>query len=268
MLPGRRVGGFTLIELLVVVAIIAVLLAILLPSLAHARAAARVAVCASNLRQLGAAVHVYANNNDGLIPRGPDGAHPYDITGNQMATNQLWIGSGTAPPPTVPHMYQGLGPLLKTTCPEARAFFCPADGKQNLQQELPKIGTDEDAYGSYLYRQLDQLPEGYERGLLDTLGENIVDEVAIPVETLAFDMNSFGPEPYYQANHDGLVVNVLYRDGSVRRFAMRDDCLAIPLEAFFSPTGIFTALDQILVNADYAYRTGRPAEAPRLETVK
>lgn len=62
MMHGRndRRCGFSLIELLVVVAVIALLLAILLPSLASARAQARQAVCGSNLRQLGVALHMYA----------------------------------------------------------------------------------------------------------------------------------------------------------------------------------------------------------------
>lgn len=56
--------GFTLIELLVVVAIIVVLIALLLPSLSKARENARATVCQSNLRQLGAASMMYANDYD------------------------------------------------------------------------------------------------------------------------------------------------------------------------------------------------------------
>lgn len=61
--------GFTLVELLTVVGIVAFLLALLLPSLANAREAAKRTVCASNLRQLGVAVQLYANQNQGWIPR-------------------------------------------------------------------------------------------------------------------------------------------------------------------------------------------------------
>lgn len=55
--------GFTLIELLVVVAIIALLIAILLPSLARARELARRSMCASQLKQIGTALNVYAKDN-------------------------------------------------------------------------------------------------------------------------------------------------------------------------------------------------------------
>lgn len=62
------VRGFTLIELLVVISIIALLIGILLPSLNGARDAARQIGCASNLKQMGIAYHVYASETKDQLP--------------------------------------------------------------------------------------------------------------------------------------------------------------------------------------------------------
>ena len=65
-------GAFTLIELLVVIAIIAILAAILFPVFARAKESAKKAVCISNLKQMGLALHMYAQDYDEVFPIGPD----------------------------------------------------------------------------------------------------------------------------------------------------------------------------------------------------
>src|SRR5213082_669185 len=67
--PGPPARAFTLVELLVVIGIIALLISILLPSLNRARETANRVKCASNLRQIGQAMLLYAGENKGNYPR-------------------------------------------------------------------------------------------------------------------------------------------------------------------------------------------------------
>ena len=66
--PRLKTSAFTLIELMVVIAIIGLLLALLLPAIGAARERAKTVQCASQLRQIGQAIHNYATNNRGYLP--------------------------------------------------------------------------------------------------------------------------------------------------------------------------------------------------------
>jgi prepilin-type N-terminal cleavage/methylation domain-containing protein/prepilin-type processing-associated H-X9-DG protein len=67
-MQNNRKAGFTLVELLVVIAIIALLMGILLPALNVARQRAQTVVCASNLKNYGSALYMYADTNNDKAP--------------------------------------------------------------------------------------------------------------------------------------------------------------------------------------------------------
>jgi prepilin-type N-terminal cleavage/methylation domain-containing protein len=103
--------GFTLIELLVVIAIIAILAAILFPVFGRAREKARETACLSNLKQLGLACHMYAQDYD-----------------------EQFVVEGTMGNPQ-PQLTRGLTPYVTNR----QGFYCPWS-RTHRHQPLPTLG--------------------------------------------------------------------------------------------------------------------------------
>jgi prepilin-type N-terminal cleavage/methylation domain-containing protein/prepilin-type processing-associated H-X9-DG protein len=117
----RGTRGFTLVELLVVIAIIGLLMALLLPAIQRVREAANRMRCASNLRQLGIALHNYHSNYDSFPP-GYDG-RSYSVN---PSTTFRWSALAFI----LPMIEQtNLANMLDTTIPLfGPSFPVPADG--------------------------------------------------------------------------------------------------------------------------------------------
>lgn len=148
--------AFTLIELLVVIAIVAVLMAILLPNLSQARAQARTTACAANLRTLGLALTLYAEENAGQLPRYYINAPGTSSSGTTSPTSTTsgaagrlwWFGFEPGGPGTGPHrpLLTERSPLAPYTAGLHRALQCP-DFPYSDHAFHPKFNTRAASYG-------------------------------------------------------------------------------------------------------------------------
>ena len=229
-----------------VIAIIALLAGILVPAVAKARDLAKQVTCLTRVHGQLQGVHMYAGAHGGHIPTGPD--VPMALPGGQqgpilshIASSQLWVGSL--------HAYNVQAVLLEDYLPAAEMLYCPDDDSNDPVEELAKIEQrgDEDAYGSYLYRQLDaRHPDQTPGRRIGKLGEN---PNGRPVRALILDMNSrmVIPGTPQRTNHRGLRVNVGFEMGDASTFDNGDD--ALTLRAGDGMT-VFNRLDEIFTHAD------------------
>jgi prepilin-type N-terminal cleavage/methylation domain-containing protein/prepilin-type processing-associated H-X9-DG protein len=126
--------GFTLVELLVVIGIIALLISILLPSLARARAHANTVKCATQLRQIGLAMVMYANDNKGFTPAYYNPAGTFAV-----ASLGTFVGSAHPAPPSGPGtlVLEPIGTGRQAYLKTADVFFCPEDQKHAPFRDPP-----------------------------------------------------------------------------------------------------------------------------------
>ena len=114
--------GFTLIELLVVIAIIAMLLAILMPALNKVKKIAQRVICGTNLKGLGTAQTVYANDyDDEYAVQGRGAAHIWNtFTDAWQQTTKDWsLGANLT-------VGASLYLLVREADVSPKSFVCPS----------------------------------------------------------------------------------------------------------------------------------------------
>jgi len=205
--------AFTLIELLVVIAIMAILAALMFPALVGLQNTANGTKCASNLKQIGAAMQAFAGEHNGCFPES-GGSIAYTNTTGQLAwTKQL---------------EKYLGTFATTTSTNVAIFTCPSISKI-LSTTNPfsyfngAFAADpNDSTGFAPVRQaLIQYPSKY---ILAG------DMVGGPLTAQDADKDNYAPDPTFDPVnclprmpkiHNGKA-NILFADGHVAGFSTFD----------------------------------------------
>lgn len=158
----KQNSGFTLIELLVVIFIIGLLIGLLLPAVQAAREAARRVQCINNLRQIGLAMHQYADQTQGMLPNAGwsvPGLFPNDYSPlakllpfceqvqlQNLIDFRIYMGH-----PGSDDLPEALRPAAATP---VSIFLCPSDGEQAVHSmTLPSGATIPVAGTNYAMNQ-------------------------------------------------------------------------------------------------------------------
>ncbi len=145
---GIALRGFSLIDVMVSLVVVVVLISLLLPSLSGIRETSRRVVCASNVRQLGLGMLMYAEDNRDAVPysvhvavRDTDPKWRPDrmMTARDKHTND-WDGTGLL--------------FSRNYIPSPGVYYCPSHSGEHRFNSYSDVWSDAEGelVGNYQYR--------------------------------------------------------------------------------------------------------------------
>lgn len=183
----RKPQSFTLIELLVSIGIIAILASMLLPALNRARDMAKRRTCTNNLRQVGFALNMYANDYNDCIPSLIPG-----VNGSIMILRMPMVG------------LIGLGRLVGGYGSLPENYGCPLNPTRTpdyTKKNWPGSGA---LQAAYLYRYNDV---GFKEKISNTLNQGkamVMDFCCVVTGGESIEAHNYGD------------VNIFYINGAVK----------------------------------------------------
>jgi len=156
---GMRHGvrAFSLIDVLVTIAVVALLIGVMLPGVNQARETTRRIVCASNVRQLGLGVAMYADNSQNRIPYTVFARQGHAVEENDLGeTLVLRVEGFSESEDSAPvDFWDGLGLLFEGDyLPAPPVFYCPShSGDHPFSRYARRWQNDGgEIVGNYQYR--------------------------------------------------------------------------------------------------------------------
>lgn len=168
VVPHRR--GFTLYDLLVSVFVMGLLMAILLPTLGRAYETAKRVQCASNQRQIGMALHMYADHYAGALPSTvfAENTGPND---SDQPQEMIYLRLDHHPRRSGEVVWDGIGVLLELEyLTHPSVFYCPSHRAYHTYEEYQdEFRSNQGTIaGNFQYRYDGRVRESY---LADLPGE-------------------------------------------------------------------------------------------------